>query len=82
MSLTNMQRSNCQFVVQQTPEGNVVLLIQLLHQTIPPLNNSVVGFDLLGGTRVEQGKRTGCTVLTETTLGVYGRLGRWMRRED
>jgi len=28
------------------------------------------------------GKRTGCTVLTEATLGVYGRLGRWMRRED
>ena len=27
-------------------------------------------------------KRTGCTVLTEATLGVYGRLGRWMRRED
>jgi len=29
-----------------------------------------------------KGKRTGCTVLTETTLGVYGRLGTWMRRED
>ena len=28
------------------------------------------------------GKRTGCTVLTEATLGVYGGLGRWMRRED
>jgi len=27
-------------------------------------------------------KRTGCTVLTEATLSVYGGLGRWMRRED
>ena len=70
MSPTNMQRSNCQFVVQQTPEGNVVLLIQLLHQTIPPLNNSVVGFDLLGGTRVEQAKKV-ADLLNEYVLGVF-----------
>ena len=72
MSPINIQRSNCRFAVQQAPEGNVVLLMQLLHQTIPSLNNSVVGFDLLGGTRMEQAKKV-ADLLNEYVLGVFVR---------
>jgi hypothetical protein len=47
------ERSNCHLAVQQTPEGKMVVIVQLLHETIPALKSTVVGFDLLGGTRVE-----------------------------
>jgi hypothetical protein len=32
-------------------------MVQLLHDTIPALNKAVVGFELLGGTRLEQAKK-------------------------
>ncbi len=70
MSETNTGRSNCQFVVQQTPDGKVVVVVQLLHQTIPALKDSVVGFDLLGGTRVGQAKKI-ADLLNEYVLGVF-----------
>jgi hypothetical protein len=72
MSQPNTERSNCQFVVQQTPDGKVVVVVQVLHQTIPSLKNSVVGFDLLGGTRVEQAKKL-VDQLNEYVLGVFVR---------
>jgi hypothetical protein len=40
-------RSNCNFVLQQGPDGKVVLTVQLLHATIPALKDAVLGFDLL-----------------------------------
>ena len=70
MTHINTGRSNCQFVVQQTPDGKVVVVVQLLHQTIPSLQNSVVGFDLLGGTRAEQAKKL-VDLLNEYVLGVF-----------
>jgi hypothetical protein len=70
MSQPNTERSNCQFMVQQTPDGKVVVVVQLLHHTIPSLKNSVVGFDLLGGTRVEQAKKL-ADQLNEYVLGVF-----------
>jgi len=39
--------------------------LQLLHETIPALHNTVVGFDLLGGTRLEQAKKL-ADLLTNT----------------
>ena len=53
---TKTTRSNCRFLVQQTPDGKAVVMVQLLHETVPALNKAVVGFDLLGGTRLEQAK--------------------------
>jgi hypothetical protein len=70
MSQTITERSNCQFVVQQAPDGKVMVLVQLLHQTIPSLRNSVVGFDLLGGTRMEQARKV-ADLLNEYVLGVF-----------
>jgi hypothetical protein len=69
MTQTNTGRSNCQFVVQQAPDGKVVVVVQL-HQTIPSLQNSVVGFDLLGGTRAGQAKKL-VDLLNEYVLGVF-----------
>ncbi len=70
MSQTKTERSNCQFVVQQTPEGKAVVMVQLLHETIPALKNAVMGFDLLGGTRLEQAKKL-ADALNEYVLNVF-----------
>lgn len=45
-------------------------MVQLLHETIPALRNAVVGFDLLGGTRVEQAKKH-VDLLNEYVLDVF-----------
>jgi len=47
-----------------------VVVFKLLHETVPSLKNSVVGFDLLGGTRVEQAKKV-ADLLNEYVLGVF-----------
>jgi hypothetical protein len=70
MSQRKTERSNCQFVVQQAPDGNVVVVVKLLHETIPSLRGSVVGFDLLGGTRLEQAKKV-ADLLNEYILDVF-----------
>jgi hypothetical protein len=57
MSPLKTDRSNCQFLVQQAPDDKAVIVVQLLHETIPALKNAVVGFDLLGGIRVEQARQ-------------------------
>lgn len=46
MSSTTTERSNCQFAVRRTGDGKVVVMVQLLHDTISPLRNVTVGFDL------------------------------------
>ncbi len=70
MSQTKTERSNCQFVVEQTPEGKAVVMVQLLHETIPALKNAIMGFDLLGGTRLEQAKKL-ADALNEYVLNVF-----------
>jgi hypothetical protein len=70
MSPTKTDRSNCQFVLQQTPDRRVVIMVQLLHETIPALRSVVVGFDLLGGIQVEQAKKL-VDSLNEYVLNVF-----------
>jgi hypothetical protein len=70
MSQTKTERSNCRFLVQQTQDGKAVVMVQLLHETIPALKNTAVGFDLLGGTRVEQAKKL-ADLLNEYVLNVF-----------
>ncbi len=70
LSSTKTYRSNCQFLVQQTQDHKVVVVVQLLHETIPALRNAVVGFDLLGGIRVEQATQL-VNLLNEYVLNVF-----------
>lgn len=68
------ERTNCRFVVQQNPEGKVVVMVQLLHETIPALKSFVVGFDLLGDTGIEQAKKV-TDVLNEYVLDLFVTVG-------
>ena len=70
MAQTITERSNCRFLVQQGPDGKPVVIVQLLHETIPTLRNAVVGFDLLGGTRFEQAKKL-ADLLNEYALNIF-----------
>lgn len=70
MSPTKTERSNCRFLVQPTEDGKAVVMVQLLHETIPALRNTAVGFDLLGGTRMEQAKKL-ADLLNEYVLNVF-----------
>jgi hypothetical protein len=45
MPETKTQRSNCRFVVQRTPDGKPVVIIELYQDTIPNLNRVSIGFD-------------------------------------
>jgi hypothetical protein len=70
MSPTKTDRSNCQFLLQQTPDRRAVIIVQLLHESIPALKSVVVGFDLLGGIQVEQAKKL-ADLLNEYVLNVF-----------
>jgi hypothetical protein len=47
-----------------------VVVVQLLHETIPALKNAVVGFDLLGGIRIEEARQL-VDLLNEYVLNVF-----------
>jgi hypothetical protein len=63
-------RSNCRFTVQQGSEGKVLLVVQLYQDTIPLLKDVSLGFDLLGGMRVEEARKV-AEVLNEHVLDVF-----------
>lgn len=63
-------RSNCQFVLERTGDGKPVVMVQLLHETIPILRNAAVGFDLLTGIRPEQAQKV-ADLLNEYVLDVF-----------
>jgi hypothetical protein len=56
MPQAKIHRSNCSFLVQQTPDGKPTIIVRLYQDTIPILQKLVIGFDLLGGTQPEQAK--------------------------
>jgi hypothetical protein len=64
------ERSNCSFTVQQNSDGKPILVVQLYQETILPLREAVVGFDLLGGTRPEQAKKL-AQMLNEQVLDMF-----------
>jgi hypothetical protein len=70
MPETKTQRSNCRFVVQRTPDGKPVVIIELYQDTIPNLNRVSIGFDLLGGTKEGQAKKV-ADLLNEHILDVF-----------
>ena len=64
------ERANCRFVIKQTSDGKPQIVIERYHQSISILNNTVLGFDLLGGTTLEQAKKI-VSVLNENVLNVF-----------
>jgi hypothetical protein len=70
MAEKKTDRSNCRFTVQQGSEGKVLLAVQLYQDTIPLLNGVSLGFDLLGGMRVEEARKV-AEMLNEHVLDIF-----------
>jgi len=64
------ERSNCRFLVQQAPDGKPFLALQLYHDTIPALRAATIGFELLGGTRIEEANKL-ADMLNERVLEIF-----------
>jgi hypothetical protein len=70
MAETKTERSNCRFTAQLASDGKPVLVVQLFQDTIPVLKQVLFGFDLLGGTRLEDAKKLAET-LNEHVLDLF-----------
>ena len=70
MTEEKTERANCRFVIKQTSDGKPQIIVERYHQSISVLNNTVSGFDLLGGTTLEQAKKI-VSVLNENVLNVF-----------
>ena len=70
MAESKTERSNCRFTVQQANDGKPILVVQLYQETIPMLKEVVLGFDLLGGMRVDQAKKL-AEMLNEHVLDIF-----------
>ena len=64
------ERSNCRFVIRDTKDGKPQILVERYHQTVAVLSSAVLGFDLLGGTTLEQAKKV-VAALNENVLDVF-----------
>jgi hypothetical protein len=54
---TKTQRSNCRFVVQDSPVGEPVVIVQPYQDTIPIFHRVVMGFALLGAMQPGQARK-------------------------
>jgi hypothetical protein len=70
MTQEKTERANCHFVIKQTTDGRPQIIVERYHQSISVLNNAVLGFDLLGGTTLEQAKKA-VALLNENVLNVF-----------
>jgi adenine deaminase len=70
MTQEKTERSNCRFVIRNSNDGKHQILVERYHQTISVLSDVVLGFDLLGGTTLEQAKKV-VAVLNENVLDVF-----------
>jgi hypothetical protein len=64
------ERSSCRFTVQKASDGKPLIVVQLYQDTIPMLKGVSIGFDLLGGTRVEEAEKL-AGMMTERVLGMF-----------
>jgi hypothetical protein len=62
------ERSGSRFVAR-TDEGKTVIELELFHDTVPALNPLSVGFELLGGTTLEQAKKL-VDAMNERIVGI------------
>ena len=74
MAEPKTERSNCRFTVQRANDGKPFLLVKLYQDTIPALRDVLLGFDLLGGTRVEAAKKL-AEMLNEHVLDMFVTTG-------
>jgi hypothetical protein len=63
-------RSNCRFLVKRAPDGKPFLAMQLYQDTIPALRATTIGFELLGGTRIEDANKL-ADALNERVLEIF-----------
>jgi hypothetical protein len=70
MAERKTERSNCRFTVQQASDGKPFLAVQLYQDTIPALREVLFGFDLLGGTRLDEAKKL-AEMLNEHVLDMF-----------
>jgi hypothetical protein len=63
-------RSNYRFLVKQAPDGKPFLAVQLYHDTIPAFRAATIGFELLGGTRIEDANKI-ADALNERVLQIF-----------
>jgi hypothetical protein len=70
MTQEKTERANCHFVIKQNLDGKPQIIVERYHQTISVLNNTVLGFDLLGGPTLEQAKKA-VAFLNENVLNVF-----------
>jgi hypothetical protein len=54
---TKTQRSNCRFVVQDSPDGEPVVIVQPYQDTIPIFHRVVMGLALLGAMQPGQARK-------------------------
>ena len=66
----NTERSNCHFAVERASDGKPILVVQLYQDAIPILREVLLGFDLLGGTQLEQAKEL-AEMLNERVLDFF-----------
>jgi len=64
------ERANCHFVIKQTPDGKPQITVERFRQTISVLNDTVLGFDLLGGTTLAQAQKA-VAFLNENVLNLF-----------
>jgi len=62
--------SACRFTAEQSPGGKPFLAVQLYHDTIPMLKEVALGFNLLGGMRIEEARKL-AEMLNEHVLDVF-----------
>jgi hypothetical protein len=70
MSDPKTERSSCRFAVRQSADGKAVVIVELLHETIPSLKGTTIGFGLLGGTSLNQVKKI-ADLLNEYVLELF-----------
>ena len=70
MAEQKTERSSCRFSVQQASDGKPLLVVQLYQDTVPALKGASLGFDLIGGTRLEEAK-TLAEALNDRVLDMF-----------
>jgi hypothetical protein len=70
MAEKKTERSNCRFTVERASDGKPILVVELFQDTIPMLRQVLIGFELLGGMRIEDGKKL-AEMLNEHVLDLF-----------
>jgi len=70
MAEKKTERSNCRFRVERASDGKPILVVELFQDTIPMLRQVLIGFELLGGMRIEDGKKL-AEMLNEHVLELF-----------